>query len=611
MPVLKKVLRNVLREPLQKATPAPVYAPDLDLKFAEELRLDPRVDFSRGSNATVVDSDGTLKWAGHNLVTYSEFDSATPTNWTANFDTGTGSRTLGSSLHNLPTLTFEQTVAGRRHITQNLTFEANTAYKLVVFIDEAESFFTSGNQTVFAVTGLSDSTGTKNVRIQDSVSGVLTCSFTTGSDTSGFVQIGIGCFADTVGKLVCSGVHLYKADKEMQERTDVATGLETYYPTTASAYYAPRFDHDPATNESLGLLIEEARTNLVDESEDLTGWSLTATTVTANQAVAPDGKTTADEVSHTSSTAQLLYQVGSGITAVDYTASVYVKYVDHQWVRLFADTGSAWFDIQNGVIGTEESGVTALMQDAGDGWYRISVTKTASASSYNLIFLLAAFDGSTTESSGTSAYFWGAQLEEGSFPTSYIPTSGSTVTRSADVCDIDTTAFAFNFTEFSWFAEAQTKEIGESFVHILRGGAATNERFLIQFDSDAAVRALVRHNGVNKFDQDIGSVLTTTQFVKVALGVKQNDTFFIVDGGDSASDSTVDMPDTIEDVGIGQNTAVGSPGYINGHIKQLTYFARRLDDATLQALTQPSLEPSLNLVFDSSETSYVNTGLTR
>ena len=81
--------------------------------------------------------------------------------------------------------------------------------------------------------------------------------------------------------------------------------------------------------------------------------------------------------------------------------------------RLFADTGSAWFDIQNGVIGTEESGVTALMQDAGDGWYRISVTKTASASSYNLIFLLAAFDGSTTESSGTSAYFWGAQLEEG------------------------------------------------------------------------------------------------------------------------------------------------------------------------------------------------------
>ena len=166
----------------------------------------------------------------------------------------------------MPTLTFEQTVAGRRHITQTVTFEADTAYKLVVFIDEAESFFTSGNQTVFAVTGLSDSTGTKNVRIQDSVSGVLTCSFTTGSDTSGFVQIGIGCFANTVGKLVCSGVHLYKADKEMQERTDVATGLETYYPTTSSAYYAPRFDHDPATNESLGLLIEEARTNILTYS---------------------------------------------------------------------------------------------------------------------------------------------------------------------------------------------------------------------------------------------------------------------------------------------------------------------------------------------------------
>ena len=648
MPVLKKVLRNVLREPLSKATPAPVYAPDLDLKFAEELRLDPRVDFSRGSNATVVDSDGTLKWAGHNIAYKSG-------NTRLIVDTNT-SLTAAPDGTNTADLIFPNSTSNTHEWAHTNNSVSGETYRAVVYGKHHSGDyrlgirgFGNGATGAFPIFDLADGevdqTGSafSNATITDIGNGWYKCEATTtatgifGLSISVVDSTGAHSFSgdEATGFFVWGG-HVYRADKPMQQRTDVATGLETYYPTTSAAYYAPRFDHDPATNESLGLLIEEARTNLILASEDFSAgsWPSYDLTITTDQVASPDGTTNADQLTEGTGSIQprLTDTILGGIgTNKTYVTSCFFKNNDARYgfVTLRSINGSvayAVFDLEDGVVHStgdhgNSSFTSASMEDYGNGWYRcvlISVSDTTDVSSS--FVMVGITDSSTDPTSsgyvtitgdGSSLYVWGAQLEDASFPTSYIPTSGSSVTRSADVCDIDTTAFSFNFTEFSWFAEAQTKEIGGSFVHILRGGAATNERFLIQFDSDSAVRALVRHDGVNKFDQDIGSVLTTTQFVKVALGVKKNDTFFIVDGGDSVSDSTVDMPDTIADVGIGQNTAVGSPGYINGHIKQITYYARRLDDATLQALTQPSLEPSLNLVFDSSETSYVNTGLTR
>ncbi|HCV86307.1 MAG TPA: hypothetical protein DGB85_06910, partial [Deltaproteobacteria bacterium] len=286
----------------------------------------------------------------------------------------------------------------------------------------------------------------------------------------------------------------------------------------------------------------------------------------------------------------------------------------------------AEFDLQEGVIVSSgkhgnSTFTSAEMEKYGNGWYRCEITgvsDTSDVSSDSALIVITPGTGigsagfaATFSLDGSSIFVWGAQLEEAAFPTSYIPTSGAAATRAVDVADIDTTDFPFNFTEFSWFAEAQTAEIAEDFVHIFRGGAATNERVFIQFDASHTVRALVRHDGINKFDQSLGSPQTATAFVKVALGVKSNDTFFVLDGDTSVSDTTVDMPDTIADIAIGSTASSSGASSLNGHIRTLQYFARRLDDATLIALTQPSLEPSLSLVFDSSETSFVDTELTR
>jgi len=261
------------------------------------------------------------------------------------------------------------------------------------------------------------------------------------------------------------------------------------------------------------------------------------------------------------------------------------------------------------------------MKSYGNGWYGcVIIGKTDASDVSSDMVIVSITDGSGVNSGGygdnftgdgSSIFAWGAQFDETTFETSYIPTSGSAVTRAVDIADIDTTDFPFNFTEFSWFVETQTARIATDFTHIFRGGAATNERFFIQFDASHTVRALVRHDGINKFDQSLGSTQTATAFVKVALGVKSNDTFFVLDGDTSVSDTTVDMPDTIADIAIGSTASSSGANSLNGHIKQLSYFARRLDDATLTALTQPSLEPSLSLVFDSSETSFVDTELTR
>lgn len=154
--------------------------------------------------------------------------------------------------------------------------------------------------------------------------------------------------------------------------------------------------------------------NLLKYSEDFTvsDWADVATTVTANAAAAPDGTTTADEISHTSTSAEISQTVSNILTNGEkYTVSVYVKYVDHQWFRIYHENGSTYFDLVNGVTGTV-SADSASITDVGNGWYLCEVNNTHNTSDTSVltVFLLADGNGSGTETSGTSAYIWGAHL---------------------------------------------------------------------------------------------------------------------------------------------------------------------------------------------------------
>jgi hypothetical protein len=216
----------------------------------------------------------------------------------------------------------------------------------------------------------------------------------------------------------------------------------------------PRFDHNPETGESLGLLVEEQRTNLLQRSEEFDNayWTKNSgVTVTANQITAPDGTLTADLITDAVTGEAGFYGVFTGSENTTYTYSVFVKAGTATQLRLRdLDDGSnpghhvvfnfstlAFSDFSN--ITSGNYGYITYP----DGWYRIWMSFTT-ANYSGLSFTLR-----TAESGSKTFYAWGAQVEAGAFATSYIPTTSSTVTRSADNASITGSNFSrwFNNTE--------------------------------------------------------------------------------------------------------------------------------------------------------------------
>lgn len=188
-----------------------------------------------------------------------------------------------------------------------------------------------------------------------------------------------------------------------------------------AASNTPRKEHNPATGAVRGLLLEEQRTNLSIWSDDFNvgKWTLTKTagaTVTSNTVIAPDGSLAGDTLS-LGTTNDYLYQALPSYPAVSGQSVVFSCYTRH--VRDgFTSFGGA------SPIGP----ATYSSANVGGGWYRLWAVKTfTETTSSKVLQLILGFGAAGTFS------IWGAQLEAGSYPTGYIPTTTATVTRSADV----------------------------------------------------------------------------------------------------------------------------------------------------------------------------------
>jgi hypothetical protein len=220
----------------------------------------------------------------------------------------------------------------------------------------------------------------------------------------------------------------------------------------------PRFDHGPVSRQSLGLLVEDERTNLLLRSEEFqTTWGATLSTVSTDTTTAPNGAATADSLivnnTITIINAHISQDVTKPAAALTYSVSVYAKANQYNRITVIChDTGAlsnraiATVDLSNGTfvtspsaVGTFSNATQGTIVDVGSGWYRIGFTFTTSTET-GIRTRLSARDSSATTGDGTSGiYIWGAQLEAGAFPTSYIPTTTTALTRPVDSAVIDGT----------------------------------------------------------------------------------------------------------------------------------------------------------------------------
>jgi hypothetical protein len=231
----------------------------------------------------------------------------------------------------------------------------------------------------------------------------------------------------------------------------------------------PRFDYDPITLVCKGLLIEESRTNNLIYSQDFSQYNaIVGASINATAATAPDGTNTFGLLTEDTSTGSHYIQKRINVLpAGTYTLSLFVKLNGNRRFGISETNASGFqtvFDLTTQTVVANAIAVNPKIENYGNGVYRVSLTYTTTGSFANVYRYLilpanATSTGTTYTGDGTSGvYLWGDQVETGAFPTSYIPTEATAVTRNADVATMTGTNFSdwFNATEGTLATTGQT-----------------------------------------------------------------------------------------------------------------------------------------------------------
>lgn len=350
----------------------------------------------------------------------------------------------------------------------------------------------------------------------------------------------------------------------------------------------PRVEYD-ADGNRLGLLVEEARTNLVTYSEDFSqsSWSKIRCSVSEGSITAPDGTASAFIVTPaTGLNTHYIADIVSG-TSGSRTISFFAKKKEYSIVFVGHGIGAqegTYFDLDAGTITSEgtdidSSAITPLL----NGWYRCAITFDSVIDPRYAILAPCESSGSTSfnPDGSSGVYVWGAQFETGSFPTSYIKSnSGSTTTRSADVASIPVADFGYNQSAGTLFAEYKRFGSGNAWIAYL-GESSNTYISLGNGNSGTAVRMQVAESGTSQASLDTATVSTGTVY-KQAGAFKANDFSATENGNAVHTDTSGTLPDGITFLDIGEQYG----NYLNGHIKKLMYIPRRVTNAQLISLTE-------------------------
>jgi len=345
----------------------------------------------------------------------------------------------------------------------------------------------------------------------------------------------------------------------------------------------PRVEYDADRNR-LGLLIEESRTNLFTYSEKLSE-KVENMSTSDNAAIAPDGNQTASFCRPTTFSTEHYIDDSNVTSGTDYAMSCFAKQGPGDYLLAFRGSGIGSnpprFNLETGTIDNTGSAdwSNVKIEDVGNGWYRCSAVANPNNTT-PLRFQITESGGTVAfAGDGTSGlYIWGCQIEQASFPTSYIKTTGSTATRSADYpIDISWDNFGYNKRAGTFVVEFDHTDPDNSDTNYLLSGGGS-ARF---FYNNAGTSVWSVYDGAG---MSVSGVPSDGTPLKISVAMSDAGTTVHLNGTLNSSSPSITPQDSISynTLNIGGVSAVTA---LNGHIKSIKYYPRRLTNVQLQELT--------------------------
>jgi hypothetical protein len=372
-----------------------------------------------------------------------------------------------------------------------------------------------------------------------------------------------------------------------------------YFPTT-NRQDVPRLDY---SNGCPCLLLEPQRTNslLYSEQFDNAYWGKGNASISANSTTSPDGTQNADSLLEQAVSG--IHYVGKTVSAVagSYTFSGFIKQNTRQFggfraiVNGFANRYFVLLDLSNGSVvstNTVGSGVTwsHSVESFANGWYRLSVSATHTSGNIDLSFSPSDSESPTysaglpnyTGDASKSIYIWGAQLEQGSYPTSYIPTTSAAVTRVADDCNkADVSSLLGSATGAAMIDFVLDGPDANGNIPITLG-VDTNNLIYFWFRTNGSISLDIYQGGSLQGQIQVASPAFSygTRY-KAAFAWANNDFVLYINGVNKGTDTSGLAP-TPTKIWLAQYV---SGNYKGAKINQTILFPTRLTNTELAALT--------------------------
>ena len=346
----------------------------------------------------------------------------------------------------------------------------------------------------------------------------------------------------------------------------------------------PRLDYpllDGVVQDCPALLLEPTRQNKVYPNNSVTGYSTIGVSTTNNDAISPNGANEGAKVQATTSGTAVVFKGFTGTSGVTHNISAFVKAGTHNQIRLQEgfSASNIYVNLSTGTEVSSQNATNKKIEAYPNDWYRISFNFTSTST--NLQFALY-FSGSYT--SGENIYLYGGQIEEGTYATSLIPTSGSAATRTEDFCYINSgLQNTLNTSEGTLFVDVEVPRVSStgSFERIvLSDQNASTDRII--FDNYAGNWRALMLSGANNVNQTIVTV-TANQRIKVAIAYSSTELRISYDGNTATTTSGSYTPTTTLESFKFSNKDGGNKW--QGKIYQAMYFDTALSDSELQTLT--------------------------